>query len=224
MDRENETAGLADRYYLEFASAFVRGRMGLGGELEAEEVVALGLRAGLRLYGFKRAVELARVRRVVGILRGVAPETLLDVGCGRGTSLWPMLDAFPNLPVLAVDRSAQRTSDVGAVASGGLARLSVARMDAERLAVHGGIFDVVTILEVLEHLPRPERAVAGAVRAARRFVIASVPRHEDDNPEHIHLFDERSLRQMFLSAQATRVGIEYVLGHMIAVARVEGQG
>src|SRR4051812_29428809 len=90
------------RYHLELAAAFVRGRLphltGPPGELIAE-----GLARGLRLHKFKRDSELPRVRAVLGAQRGIAPETLLDVGSGRGTFLWPMLAAMPDLDVTAVD-------------------------------------------------------------------------------------------------------------------------
>ena len=35
--------------------------------------------------------------------RGLAPASLLDVGSGRGAFLWPLLEAFPGLPVIAVE-------------------------------------------------------------------------------------------------------------------------
>jgi hypothetical protein len=51
-------------------------------------------------------------------------------------------------------------------------------------------------------------------------VIASVPSHEDDNPEHIHLFDGAALDWMFRAAGARRVSIDHVLGHIVCVAMV----
>jgi SAM-dependent methyltransferase len=207
------------RYFVPLAAAFVRGRLGgLVAGLEDDAVIARGLSAGLRLHKFKRNSELPRVRRVLGALLGIAPGSLLDVGSGRGTFLWPLLDAFPALPVTAIDKDPRRASDLEAAARGGVARLTAHRMDAEALGFADGAFDVVTLLEVLEHLPRPERAVAEAVRVARRFVLATVPSKEDDNPEHIHLFDEASLRHLFARAGLTSVRVDYVRGHILALA------
>jgi hypothetical protein len=71
---------------------------------------------------------------------------------------------------------------------------------------------------VLEHLPDPARAAREALRVAARHVVVSVPTHEDDNPEHIHLFDPRDLAALLREAGAARVTVEHVLNHTIAVA------
>jgi ubiquinone/menaquinone biosynthesis C-methylase UbiE len=207
------------RYFTELAAAFVRGRLpDLAREESDDTVLAHGIRAGLRLHKFKRNAELPRVHRVLGALRAIAPASLLDVGSGRGTFLWPLLDAFPALPVTAVDKDPRRATDLDAVARGGIARLTTACLDAEHLPFEAAAFDCVTLLEVLEHMPHPDRAVANAVRIARRFVVATVPSKEDDNPEHIHLFDGGSLRALFAQAGAKSVHVEYLRGHILAIA------
>jgi ubiquinone/menaquinone biosynthesis C-methylase UbiE len=215
-----------DRYYVALGAAFVRGRLGaaLPEAARADDDVAFreGVLRGLRMHKFKRLDErlLARVRRVLSMLTGLAPDTLLDVGSGRGAFLWPLLDAFPALEVTAIDVDERRAADLGAIGRGGLRRLTAARMDATALGFLPDAFDGVTLLEVLEHLPDPGRAAAEALRVAKRFVIASVPSKPDTNPEHIHLFDQQSLTALFETGGARRVTVEHVPGHLIVLAFV----
>lgn len=221
MTETDDTAYGDDRYFTRLAAAFVRGKVsGLPPGLSSEELIRVGLSGGLRLHKFKRNAELPRVRKVLGILQGLRPASLLDVGSGRGTFLWPLLDAFPQLRVTAVDLNPVRVSDIDSVRAGGVPNLQALRMDTNCLDLEDNYAEVVTALEVLEHLPSPGRAAAEAVRVAGKFVIASVPTKEDDNPEHVHVFDRRGFESLFLSAGARSVKIEYVLNHMIAVARV----
>ena len=216
------------------AAAYVRGKIGssLPGTLSGSALDALtpddlsvileaGREARLRLHRFKRTMGLARVERVLGALRGLAPTSLLDIGSGRGAFLWPLLDATPWLEITACDTLPHRVADIQAVSDGGFPKLTARLEDATELSFPDSSFDAVTALEVLEHIPDAQRAVAEAVRVARRFVIVSVPSQPDDNPEHIHLFSQTDLTRMFKVAGASRVSLDAVLNHTIVVARVE---
>ncbi len=187
---------------------------------ELTHLIDLGRASGLRLHKFKRTMELARVRRVLGILKGLAPATLLDIGSGRGTFLWPLVNAFPDLPVHAVDTNTRRVADIQAVQRGGVTSVTAAYADATILPYDDAAFDVVSMLEVLEHIPAAPQALSEAVRVARRFVVLSVPSHADTNPEHIHLFNQRTLADMCATAGATHATFSYVPGHIIAVVTV----
>lgn len=217
--------------YISLAAAYVRGKLqgepsallarplAELGETELQAIVDLGRKRGLRLHRFKRSMELSRVARVLGVLKGIQPTDLLDVGSGRGAFLWPLLDAFPWLPVTAIDVLGYRVADIQAVHDGGVEGLTAIQGDIRSFAFGEGSFDVATLLEVLEHIPEPERALAAVCRAARRFVILSVPSQPDNNPEHIHLFNAALLEPMLRAAGAVRVTFDYAPGHIIAVAR-----
>lgn len=209
---------MRDEWYLELAAAFVRGRLPDAPPGD-EDAVRFGIATGLKMYKFERKPPLPRVKRVLGVLRGLAPGSLLDVGSGRGTFLWPLLDSFPALEVTAIDLDPIRARDLGAVSRGGVRRLQGALMDARAVALADKSRDVATLLEVLEHVPEAERAAREAVRVARAFVVASVPSKEDDNPEHLRVYDRGALERLFLEAGARRVSVEYVLNHAIAIAR-----
>ena len=184
-------------------------------------LIRLGREQGLRLHRFKRSMGLPRVFKVLGILKGLKPADLLDIGSGRGAFLWPLLDAFPELPVTTLDRLDFRAADIAAVQAGGVSSLTSILGDVTELKLDQDSFDVVTILEVLEHVPDPSRALREVCRVARRFVVLSVPSAPDDNPEHIHLFTASALVAPLQAAGAVRVTCEHVRGHLIAVAKLD---
>ena len=214
--------GVGDRYYARLAAAYVRGLESTCAPVSNSDVdlVEVALDRGVDLSPFKRANVLPRVRRVLGALHTLRPASLLDVGSGRGAFLWPLLDTFPTLPVLAIDTDTRRVSTLAAVSDGGIQQLDSRQSDVTNLDVADRSFDGVTILEVLEHLTDPSRAAREVVRVAQRFVIASVPSRPDDNPQHVTLFTAQSLTALFMSAGASRVNIDYVHNHMIATVRV----
>jgi 2-polyprenyl-3-methyl-5-hydroxy-6-metoxy-1,4-benzoquinol methylase len=185
-----------------------------------ERIVRAGLASGLRLHRFKRTTDRPRIWKVLSILQGIEPTSLLDIGSGHGAFLWALLDAFPKLPVTAVDREEARVAVIKAVADGGVHELLGYVQDAARLSFDNAEFDVVTLLEVIEHVPEAMRALVEAVRVARRYVILSVPSREERNPHHTHLFTAERLTEMLLLAGATRVTTDKVHDHMIVIGRI----
>ncbi len=187
---------------------------------ERHQLIRLASEQELRIHRFKRTMELPRVRRVLGILKGIQPATLLDIGSGRGAFLWPLLDEFPLLPVTCIDVRDDRVRDIQAVHAGGVARLQAIPGDVTALPFASHSFAVITVLEVLEHVPATQRALAEICRVASRFVVLSVPSKEDNNPEHIHLFSQQQITHLLREQGATRVSVEYVLNHMLVIAKI----
>lgn len=207
--------------YDDIAVAYVRGKAPQWAEQAPQDLLARATAAGMPLHRFKRTEPpMARVTQTLGILRGLSPTSILDVGTGRGAFLWPLLAAIAGVAVTCVEADQMRFDDLSAVVSGGITRLSARHEDVCQLSIADDSYDVVTILEVLEHLPQPQLAAREVVRVARRFVVASVPSQPDDNPQHIQLFSADSLRALLTEAGARHVQIQYVVGHMIAIARV----
>ncbi|MEM8530174.1 MAG: class I SAM-dependent methyltransferase [Chloroflexota bacterium] len=225
------------RYYERLAAAFVRSKLQnepiattethwfntpleqlTGAECQA--LIQLGLEHELRIHRFKQTMGLPRVRKVLGILKSLCPLNLLDIGSGRGVFLWPLLDEFPDLPITAVDTLDYRVADLQAMCNGGVSSLSVEYGDATNLPFPDRTFDVITMLEVLEHIPDTKRALTEVCRVAQRFVVISVPSKPDDNPEHIHLFDRQTLTSMLQKQPVDRITFDDVHNHIIAVARI----
>lgn len=224
--------------YKELAAAYVRGEgqrqdIGLPEELMAvpleelsedqkDELVALGKTAELKMHYFKEKNELPRVQLVLGFLQGMVASgqvsSLLDVGSGRGAFLFPLLTRFPELEVTSIDILLHRVELLHSVEIGGVSNLHALERNLCEWDAPAESFDAVTLLEVLEHIPDVEKAVANAVRMARRFIIVTVPSKPDDNPEHIHLFTKEMLTDMFLKAGCSKVKFDSVLNHWFMIA------
>ncbi len=194
------------------------------GALTEEDITALldlGRAWGVKLYRFKRGhKDMPRVKQILGFLRGVQPESLLDVGSGRGVFLFPFLEAFPAVPVTSLDLLDYRVAFLEDIRLGGVDRLTALRADICAWPVQEKIADVVTMLEVLEHIPDVQAAVTAAVRIARRYVAVTVPSKEDDNPEHIHLLTKQVLTELFRNAGCDRLHFGGVPGHLILIAAI----
>lgn len=224
--------------YKDLAVAYVRGEgqrqdIGLPEELMAvpleelsedqkDELVALGKTAELKMHYFKEKNELPRVQLVLGFLQGMVASgqvsSLLDVGSGRGAFLFPLLTRFPELEVTSIDILPHRVELLHSVEVGGVSNLHTLERNLCEWDAPEASFDAVTLLEVLEHIPDVEKAVANAVRMARRFIIVTVPSKPDDNPEHIHLFTKEMLTDMFLKAGCSKVKFDSVLNHWFMIA------
>jgi ubiquinone/menaquinone biosynthesis C-methylase UbiE len=119
---------------------------------------------------------MAGFERTLDELFGAAdPESLLDVGCGEGvlTERWANRLAPRRVvgidledPVLQREWAARQAPN-----------LEYRVMKAENLPFADGEFDAATAIEVLEHVPDPERTVAEMARVAARHLLVSVP-HE----------------------------------------------
>lgn len=230
---------MGERYYLELAAAAVRGTfIRNAGELplcerlvsapinelspsELELVIRIGIERGVRLHHFKKSVRmLPRVHKVLGFLKGISFNSLLDVGSGRGAFLFPFMQAFPYVSVQALDILEKRYELLSDTALGGIERLSVSMADICSKPFADSSFDVVTMLEVLEHIPDVAAAISAAVSIAGKYVVVTVPSAKDDNPEHIHLLTKERLTELFLAAGAQRLSFDSVPGHLFMVAAV----
>lgn len=186
---------------------------------ELSSIVELGEKTGQKLYPFKIGkTELPRVRRVLSFLHGIEFETLLDVGSGRGVFLLPFLEEFPHVQVTSLDLLDKRVTFLNELASGGYSRLTAFEKNICDQPFPENTFDVVTLLEVLEHIPEVDRAVAAAVKMAKQHVVVTVPSKPDDNPEHIHLLTKDILTELFTGAGCTKLHFSGVNGHLFLVA------
>jgi SAM-dependent methyltransferase len=104
-------------------------------------------------------------------------KSLLDAGCGNGIFVNFLKDQKPGLRILAVDRSATALKYVQTEKMEG---------DVSHLPVSDRLYDCVTCLEVIEHLPvmTYERTLEELARVSNEYIIISVPYREKLEKNH----------------------------------------
>ena len=112
------------------------------------------------------------LRRVDEAAAGLAPTSVLDVGCGEGVVTERLAQLLAPAKVLGVDAAEHLSEEWGARSA---PNLSFAAGSAYDLPFADGSFDLVCAIEVLEHLERPRDAIAEMRRVAGRALLLSVP-------------------------------------------------
>jgi ubiquinone/menaquinone biosynthesis C-methylase UbiE len=123
-----------------------------------------GIAAGL-VNGFYRAL--------ASLCSGIAPQSVLEVGCGEGFGTQRIHEMLPpdtvfralDVETRLVEATARRNPDV-----------PVTLGSIYALPEQDRSLDLVLALEVLEHLEDPVRALSELQRISRRWVVTSVPR------------------------------------------------
>jgi 2-polyprenyl-3-methyl-5-hydroxy-6-metoxy-1,4-benzoquinol methylase len=122
------------------------------------------------------------VRRLMGgferacdeLLDRAAPRSLLDVGCGEGVLVQRWAKRLGGGRVVGIDLEEE------SIQSGWAERtapnLEYRVMDAGDLPFAANEFELASAIEVLEHVPDPERTLAEMARCAERHLLVSVPR------------------------------------------------
>ncbi len=191
--------------------------------VEFEKIVNVSRENGFKSYHFKKKDILPRVHKVLGFLKSIYFENLLDVGSGRGVFLFPFMESFPHVEVTSVDILDKRVEMLSDIKNGGIDRLDALKADICIQPFPDKTFDVITLLEVLEHIPDVRKAIESAVKMAKKYVVVSVPSKEDNNPEHIHLLTKKLLTEYFSECGVTKLHFDGVNGHLLMIATIEGE-
>jgi SAM-dependent methyltransferase len=181
-------------------------------------------------YASRNVVVRKLIARLLRKLRGAAGSTSgtwVDVGIGEGLALSAMQVHAGTLI------GVEYRHDKLALALERLPSASGVRADAGMLPFIDGSAEVVTCLEVLEHLEAPERAVSELARICQGRCVVSVPwepffrlgnlcrgkdvRQWGNNSEHIQHFQPSSLRRL-LGQSFDKVEIHSCFPWLVAVA------
>ena len=159
-------------------------------------------------YGTTNPVVQKLLARWMGLLQGVlgTPDGVVaDIGVGEGFALERMFPA--DTEVIALEYR----HDKALVAAERLPNVRVVRGDAGLLPYPDRSADLVTSIEVLEHLPGFELAVAEMARICRGRLVVSVPWEPwfrlgnlgrgknlarfGNDPEHVQFFTPKRLER-----------------------------
>jgi 2-polyprenyl-3-methyl-5-hydroxy-6-metoxy-1,4-benzoquinol methylase len=108
------------------------------------------------------------------LFRRAAPESVLDVGCGEGVLTERWAASLGDRPVVGIDLDDPKLA--GEWSTRQRPNLSFQVNPASDLPFDDRSFDLAAAIEVLEHVPDPERTVAEMARVAKRHLLVSVPR------------------------------------------------
>jgi 2-polyprenyl-3-methyl-5-hydroxy-6-metoxy-1,4-benzoquinol methylase len=165
-------------------------------------------------YGSKNPV----VRRLMegfedaldDLWRQAAPASILDVGCGEGVLTEKWADRLGDGRIVGIDLDDPKLRAEWETRQ--RPNLEYKVEDATHLSFAGDEFDMASAIEVLEHVPDPERTVAEMARVAKRWLLVSVPREPlwrglnmargaylkdlGNTPGHVNHWSKRSFVQM----------------------------
>jgi len=119
---------------------------------------------------------MARFERTLdGLFTQAAPRSVLDVGCGEGVLTERWAQRLGTGAVVGIDLDDPKLRAHWRARERANLRFQAADV-AAGLPFGENEFDLAAAIEVLEHVPDPERSVAEMARVARRHLLVSVPR------------------------------------------------
>jgi 2-polyprenyl-3-methyl-5-hydroxy-6-metoxy-1,4-benzoquinol methylase len=103
-----------------------------------------------------------------------APQSILDVGCGEGVLTEKWAERLGDGRIVGIDLDDPKLRAEWEQRS--RPNLEYRAVEATTLPFGDGEFDMASAIEVLEHVPEPERTLAEMARVAKRRLLVSVPR------------------------------------------------
>jgi 2-polyprenyl-3-methyl-5-hydroxy-6-metoxy-1,4-benzoquinol methylase len=167
-----------------------------------------------------------------------APGSILDVGCGEGVLTERWAQRLGSGPVVGLDLDDPKLAAEWARRERANLQFRTLSEDGGGLPFESNEFDLAAAIEVLEHVPHPERTVAEMARVARRHLLVSVP-HEPlwralnvargayvrdlgNTPGHVNHWTRRGFVRM-LSGYGETLEVRSPFPWTMVLVRVEGR-
>lgn len=107
------------------------------------------------------------------LLSKTKPKRVLEIGCGEGHIVEIVKKMFPECYYVAVDIDNEL---IKLAKERGADEIGISETDPIKLPYEDNSFDLVLMIEVLEHLHKPYEAIVEAKRLTKKHFLASVPR------------------------------------------------
>lgn len=96
----------------------------------------------------------------------------IEVGCGEGFSTQRLRGMMPTASLIACDIEMRLVEEARRRNPG----IDISQQSIYELPYEDGAFDCVFVMEVLEHLEDPDRALAEVARISKKYLLLTVPR------------------------------------------------
>ena len=105
------------------------------------------------------------------IISTTNPKKILDVGCGEGILTAKIKARYSDITIEGMDVEQNIINEAGGLFKG----IGFSVGSVYELAKKLNTYDMITCLEVLEHLEYPTRAIKEMKRATKKYCVFSVP-------------------------------------------------
>jgi 2-polyprenyl-3-methyl-5-hydroxy-6-metoxy-1,4-benzoquinol methylase len=169
--------------------------------------------------------------KAVELINRAQPSTILELGCGEGFVLSALLDAGVRAELTGVELS-ERAVGIARARLGD--RVVIEHRDARELIDDGRRFDMVMMLEVLEHIPDPGQMLPILERLSNGWLLLSVPWEPvfcglnfmagknitrlGNHPDHVNHWTRRGFHR-FLSTHFDVIEIATIVPWTMVLAR-----
>lgn len=192
------------------------------------------IRSNLAKYRSKNPFKKILLTRFLeAIFRAVVsinPKLILDAGCGEGLPMKYFKQKNTKLSFVGIDIDKRVLS----IAKNNVKTERFVLMDVTKMRYKNNYYDLVLMLEVLEHLENPEAAIVEVKRVSKNWCIFSVPnepwfsflsflsgmhlRRLGRHPEHIHFWSSQTFTKL-IKQYFRHVDVVRSLPWTIVVAR-----
>ena len=139
-------------------------------------------------------------RFIFKLLKGLSFQTMLDAGCGTGVLLQKIHEKYPHVKLTGSEYSGQGLE----FARKRLPDSEFMTMDLSKQSLDQK-FDLITCIDVLEHIPDDRGALRNLFQMSGKYVILSVPlgplfKEEAERLGHVHGYSRQEFEEKIREA------------------------